>query len=81
MPKRIWKASEQTPNFQSEEKIEEISKAVQKYLSDYKRNADFMAKRDTEFEIGKRHLANIMGYDPENITQEEIDVSLNQTKG
>lgn len=34
-----------------------------------------MADQRTEFEIGKRHLANMMGCDPETFTQEDIDVS------
>ena len=29
-----------------------------------------------EYEIGKRHLANIMGVDAESFTQKDIDVSL-----
>ena len=28
-----------------------------------------------EFNLGKRHLANMMGEDPETFTQEDIDVS------
>jgi len=35
----------------------------------------FMAEEIAQYEIGKRHVANIMGLDPENITQEDIDVS------
>jgi len=27
-----------------------------------------------EYEIGKRHLANMMGEDPDTFTQEDIDV-------
>jgi len=27
-----------------------------------------------EYEVGRRHLARIMGEDPENFTQEKIDV-------
>lgn len=34
-----------------------------------------MVEQRTDFEIGKRHLANMMGRDPENFTQEEIDVN------
>lgn len=30
----------------------------------------------TEYEIGKRHLANMMGEDPETYTQDDIDVRL-----
>lgn len=36
---------------------------------------DFIKKQIEEFNIGKRHLANMMGEDPENFTQEDIDVS------
>lgn len=32
------------------------------------------------YERGKRHLANMMGKDPENFTQEDIDVSHNSLK-
>lgn len=77
IPKRILKASEQTPNFESKEKIEQISEAVQKYLKNYKSNTEFFKKRNEEFELGKRHLANIMGWDEKvDINdQEQIDVS------
>lgn len=34
-----------------------------------------MKEQKSDFEIGKRHLANMMGYDPEAFTQEDIDVS------
>ncbi|KAM4559923.1 small ribosomal subunit protein uS9m [Odontesthes bonariensis] len=34
---------------------------------------EFIQKQIEEFEIGKRHLANMMGEDPENFTQEDID--------
>ena len=29
-----------------------------------------------EYELGKRHLANIMGKDPDDFTQKDIDVSI-----
>ncbi|PWA32165.1 hypothetical protein CCH79_00013379 [Gambusia affinis] len=38
--------------------------------------AEFIQKQVEEFEIGKRHLANMMGEDPENFTQEDIDRSI-----
>lgn len=74
IPKRILKASEQTPNFESEEKIESISEAVQKYLQEFKSNENFFNEKRDEFEKGKLHLANIMGYDPNSMTQDDIDV-------
>ncbi|XP_017291937.1 28S ribosomal protein S9, mitochondrial [Kryptolebias marmoratus] len=38
--------------------------------------AEFIQEQIKEFEIGKRHLANMMGEDPENFTQEDIDRSI-----
>ncbi|XP_049640381.1 28S ribosomal protein S9, mitochondrial [Suncus etruscus] len=35
--------------------------------------ADFIKKQIEEFNLGKRHLANMMGEDPETFTQEDID--------
>ena len=75
IPKRVLKASEQTPTFQSEEQIGKINDAVQKYLQNYEKHAEFFENKNKEFELGKRHLANIMGFDPDNITQTQIDVS------
>lgn len=34
-----------------------------------------MDKQEKEFVFGRRHLANMMGKDPENFTQKDIDVS------
>ena len=36
----------------------------------------FIKKENEEFSTGKRHLANMMGRDPETFTQEDVDVSL-----
>lgn len=33
-----------------------------------------MKKEVLEYELGKRHLANMMGEDPEFFTQEDINV-------
>lgn len=35
---------------------------------------EFIQKQVEEFHIGKRHLANMMNEDPENFSQEDIDV-------
>lgn len=35
---------------------------------------EFIKKQVEEFNIGKRHLANMMGEDPETFTQGDIDV-------
>ncbi|XP_035006522.1 28S ribosomal protein S9, mitochondrial [Hippoglossus stenolepis] len=38
--------------------------------------AEFIEKQVEEFNIGKRHLANMMGEDPENFCQEDVDRSI-----
>ncbi|XP_010741169.3 small ribosomal subunit protein uS9m isoform X1 [Larimichthys crocea] len=37
---------------------------------------EFIQKQVDEFNIGKRHLANMMGEDPESFTQEDVDRSI-----
>ncbi|KAG7259806.1 hypothetical protein CRUP_003502 [Coryphaenoides rupestris] len=39
---------------------------------------EFIQKQVEEFNIGKRHLANMMGEDPENFSQGDIDVTCQQ---
>lgn len=34
-----------------------------------------MEKQIAEYDIGKRYLANIMGEDPENFTEKDINVN------
>ena len=38
-----------------------------------------LAEHTEEFELGKRYLAKMMDADPENFTQENIDVCIAQT--
>ncbi|XP_018393196.1 PREDICTED: 28S ribosomal protein S9, mitochondrial [Cyphomyrmex costatus] len=53
-----------------------ISKAMLMYLQRAKEHDEFMRKEILEYEIGKRHLANMMGEDPECFTQADIDSSI-----
>lgn len=36
---------------------------------------EFVEKEIAKYELGKRHLANMMGEDPNTFTQEDIDVN------
>lgn len=45
------------------------------YLERSRQHREFMAEKNFEYQIGKRHLANMMGEDPETFTQEDIDVT------
>ncbi|XP_072749819.1 small ribosomal subunit protein uS9m-like [Anoplolepis gracilipes] len=53
-----------------------ISKAMLMYLQRAKEHDEFMKKEITEYEVGKRHLANMMGEDPNFFTQADIDKSI-----
>lgn len=44
------------------------------YLERAQEHDDFMHTQNLEYQIGKRHLANMMGEDPEMFTQEDVDV-------
>lgn len=52
-----------------------LNKAMKAYLERAREHDEFMAAKRHEFAIGKRHLANMMGENPETFTQEDIDVS------
>jgi len=52
-----------------------VSKAMRSYLKRANEHDEFMKTQHLEFQIGKRHLANMMGADAETFTQEDIDVS------
>ncbi|XP_065369072.1 small ribosomal subunit protein uS9m [Calliphora vicina] len=52
---------------------QKVSKAMKAYLERAQEHDEFMKTQQLEFQIGKRHLANMMGADPETFTQEDID--------
>lgn len=52
-----------------------ISKAMKAYLERSREHQEFMAEKSFEYQISKRHLANMMGEDPETFTQKDIDVT------
>ncbi|XP_013187785.1 small ribosomal subunit protein uS9m [Amyelois transitella] len=54
-------------------KKKKISKAMKAYLERAREHDEFMKKQEFEYTIGKRHLANMMGEDPENFTQKDVD--------
>lgn len=43
------------------------------YLERSREHDEFIRSQQQEYQIGKRHLANMMGEDPENFTQEDVD--------
>ncbi|KAF7394124.1 hypothetical protein HZH68_010943 [Vespula germanica] len=59
-----------------EMELTNLSKAMQGYLKRIRANEELMKKEIQAYEKGKRHLANMMGEDPEHFTQEDIDRSI-----
>ncbi|KAH0956525.1 hypothetical protein HN011_002321 [Eciton burchellii] len=53
-----------------------LNKAMFAYLQRAKEHNAFIRKEIMEYEIGKRHLANMMGEDPDTFTQEDINRSI-----
>lgn len=45
------------------------------YIERAREHDEFMKVQTQEFKIGKRHLANMMGEDPETFTQEDVNVN------
>lgn len=57
------------------EPAQKVSKAMRAYIQRAEEHDEFMKIQEQEFKIGKRHLANMMGEDPETFTQDDVDVS------
>ncbi|XP_030563642.1 28S ribosomal protein S9, mitochondrial [Drosophila novamexicana] len=55
---------------------QKVSKAMKAYLERANEHDEFMKTQHLEFQIGKRHLANMMGADAETFTQEDIDEAI-----
>uniref|UniRef100_A0A0P4WJR0 Small ribosomal subunit protein uS9m n=2 Tax=Scylla olivacea TaxID=85551 RepID=A0A0P4WJR0_SCYOL len=53
-----------------------MSKSMLAYQQRAEAHDKFMADQIAEYEIGRRHLANIMGEDPETFTQEDINAAI-----
>ncbi|XP_054270594.1 28S ribosomal protein S9, mitochondrial [Macrosteles quadrilineatus] len=57
-------------------KEEKSSKAMRAYLERSQAYNKFMEQEEVEFKTGKRHLANMMGKDPETFTQKDVDEAI-----
>lgn len=54
-------------------RVKTISNAMKAYLERAKKHEDILKTKNAEFEIGKQHLANMMGLDAATLTQDDID--------
>ncbi|UJR24861.1 hypothetical protein I4U23_006230 [Adineta vaga] len=58
-------------------RAEMISQAMKNYLTKSREKQKVLDEKIHEYEVGRRHLARIMGEDPESFSQEKIDDALN----
>uniref|UniRef100_A0A1I8BLI5 28S ribosomal protein S9, mitochondrial n=1 Tax=Meloidogyne hapla TaxID=6305 RepID=A0A1I8BLI5_MELHA len=58
------------------DRVNQISDAMNLYIKSINEQEKFIEDEMIGFEKGKRHLANIMGVDPETMTQKQIDTSI-----
>ncbi|CAF1544858.1 unnamed protein product [Adineta steineri] len=58
-------------------RAEMISQAMKNYLLKSREKQKVLDEKIHEYEIGRRHLAKIMGEDPESFNQDKIDDALN----
>jgi len=54
----------------------DMSSAMKFYLRKKRENDMFIAKERSEFELGKKHLANMMGMTYETMTQQDVDTAI-----
>merc|ERR550532_1205324 len=57
-------------------KAEKISFAMKAYLERAQEHDAFMQSELKQYELGKRHLANIMSLDVDNMTQADVDKAI-----
>ena len=57
-------------------KPKSMSLAMQYYLDKKRKHDAFIAAERSEFELGKKHLANMMGMEASEMTQEDIDKAI-----
>ncbi|KAI4498072.1 hypothetical protein M0802_006896 [Mischocyttarus mexicanus] len=52
------------------------TRAIKTYMKRIQQHGELIKRETFQYEKGKRHLANMMGMDPENFTQQDVDRSL-----
>jgi len=60
----------------SNERADKISKAMLYYLDKLTEREKLMKVKTEEYEIGKRHLAKMMGENPDTFSQEDVDKAI-----
>ncbi|XGW15029.1 hypothetical protein V3C99_000924 [Haemonchus contortus] len=59
-----------------EKSLKKIGRALETYIKLSKDHAAMMARERADFELGRRHLANMMNLDVHTMTQDDIDAAI-----
>ncbi|VDO66318.1 unnamed protein product [Haemonchus placei] len=59
-----------------EKSLKKIGRALETYIKLSKDHAAMMARERADFELGRRHLANMMNLDAHTMTQDDIDAAI-----
>ncbi|VDL73372.1 unnamed protein product [Nippostrongylus brasiliensis] len=60
-------------SYVEEKPLKKVGRALETYLRLSKEHVSMMARERADFELGRRHLANMMNLDVHTMTQEDID--------
>ncbi|KAK5983577.1 RhoGAP and Ras-association domain containing protein [Trichostrongylus colubriformis] len=63
-------------SFTEEKPLKKIGRALETYIKLSREHVSMMARERADFELGRRHLANMMNMDPHTMTQEDIDTAI-----
>ena len=72
-PKSTSAAKKSEPK---KKEVKKLSHAMQYYIKKRQDQDEFIAHEQAEFDLGKKHLANMMGMDSSAMTQDDIDKAI-----
>ena len=64
----------------SGDKDKKMSRAMRYYLQKRRNYEEFIGHHQAEFDLGKQHLANMMGVEAKTMTQKDIDEAIGKMK-
>lgn len=72
----VWTSMDVAPTTQTVENkiVKKINKSARFFMEKAQEYDEMIQEADHEYKIGMRHLANMMGEDPENFSQEDANV-------
>ncbi|XP_074602594.1 mitochondrial ribosomal protein S9 isoform X1 [Brevipalpus obovatus] len=76
VPDNVLRKPSQPLSDAGKEKIQKISESMKSFLAQARQQSEILKEKRTEFDLGRRHLANIMGYDSNTMSQKDVDEAI-----